>query len=315
MPTLADRVWETSTTTGTGALALLGQESGYRNFVSALGGGVQTTFAIVHRTLPEWEVVTGTITDGTPDTISRTTVHAGSNGASLVNFSAGIKDVFCDIPASLVALLNNANTWTADQYILASLGIGTITPGASNGVAKMELYGNASSVLGPHWKCTTSSDAYPVFQGVMWSHDAIFLAFDSYYDGTNWKSSDAGSNFYLRKQLDAMLFGYASGVAVGSNITWVTGLTITLNGNVGVGVSNFGASAEHVLGITIGVEPTTSPANMIQLYAKDSSVGAANATLSVRTEQAVEAIGTFTPSHKLRIWVNGVEYHIQLDAV
>jgi len=38
-------------------------------------------------------------------------------------------------------------------------------------------------------------------------------------------------------------------------------------------------------------------------------------TLAIVTEQVTEAIGTFTPSHKHKIKINGVEYWIQLDAV
>jgi len=93
-------------------------------------------------------------------------------------------------------------------------------------------------------------------------------------------------------------------------------ITSATAGNVGVGVSAFGTSATNVIGITAdGTVPSTSPAGMIQIFADDSSDGAANATLALRTEQAVEAIGTFTASHKLKIWINGVEYYIQLDAV
>ena len=89
------------------------------------------------------------------------------------------------------------------------------------------------------------------------------------------------------------------------------------SGRVGFGTTTFGTSAAGgVLGIAnASVVPASSPADMIQLYAKDSSAGAANSTVAVRTEQGVEAIGTFTASHKLRVWINEVEYHIQLDAV
>ena len=86
-------------------------------------------------------------------------------------------------------------------------------------------------------------------------------------------------------------------------------------GNVGIGTGTFGTNAATVLGIANGTVPSTSPANMIQVYSKDSSDGATNATLAVRTEQAVEIIGTFTASHKLKIWLNEVEYWVQLDAV
>lgn len=45
------------------------------------------------------------------------------------------------------------------------------------------------------------------------------------------------------------------------------------------------------------------------------TVGEATATLALRTEQAVEAIGTFTASNKLKVSINNVEYWLQLDAV
>ncbi len=53
--------------------------------------------------------------------------------------------------------------------------------------------------------------------------------------------------------------------------------------------------------------------NSIALYGQDSSD--ATTTLALYTQQAVEAIGTFTPSHKLKIRLNGTEYWISLDAV
>lgn len=85
--------------------------------------------------------------------------------------------------------------------------------------------------------------------------------------------------------------------------------------NIGIGTTTFGTSATQVLGILNGTQPSTSPANMIQIYSKDSSAGSANATLALRTEQAVEAVGVYTASHKLRVWINGVEYYVLLDAV
>ena len=90
---------------------------------------------------------------------------------------------------------------------------------------------------------------------------------------------------------------------------------IYTTGNVGVGVTAFGTNATNVLGITAdGTVPSSSPAGMIQIFADDSSDGAANATLAIRTEQAVEA-GAPTLSHKLKIWINGVEYWLALDLV
>jgi len=104
-------------------------------------------------------------------------------------------------------------------------------------------------------------------------------------------------------------------VRAGNNAAFGPVMTVDISGNVGIGVSAFGTNATHVLAITAdGTVPTTSPAGMIQIFADDSSDGAANATLAIRTEQGVEA-GAPTPSHKLKIWVNGTEYWLSLDAV
>jgi hypothetical protein len=96
---LADRVQETTTTTGTGTVTLAGAVSGYQTF-AAVGDGNSTYYTIAGQTGSEWEVGIGTYTaSGT--TLSRTTVLSSSNSGSLVNFSAGTKNVFVTYPASL----------------------------------------------------------------------------------------------------------------------------------------------------------------------------------------------------------------------
>jgi hypothetical protein len=89
-----DRVQETSTTTGTGTLTLSGAATGYQSFSSAIGNGNTTYYAISNGT--DWEVGVGTVGSGT---LSRDTVLESSNAGSLVDFSAGVKTVFCTYPA------------------------------------------------------------------------------------------------------------------------------------------------------------------------------------------------------------------------
>lgn len=92
---LADRVKETTTTTGTGTVNLGGAQTGYQTFVSGVGTGSVTDYCIADQGGANWEVGTGTVTSGAPDTLTRTTVWASSNAGALVNFGAGTKDVFC----------------------------------------------------------------------------------------------------------------------------------------------------------------------------------------------------------------------------
>lgn len=87
------------------------------------------------------------------------------------------------------------------------------------------------------------------------------------------------------------------------------------SGNVSIGGTSFDGSAAKVLQITGSTEPASSVADTVQFYEKDSSQGAGHGTLGIYTEEAVEVIGTFTASHKLRVWINGTEYWLQLDAV
>ena len=95
---LADRVRETTTTTGTGSVTLGGAYTSFQTFSAGIGNGNTTYYTIANSTSGEWEVGIGTYTSsGT--TLSRDTVLASSNSGSLVSFTAGTKDVFCDYPA------------------------------------------------------------------------------------------------------------------------------------------------------------------------------------------------------------------------
>ena len=97
---LNDRVKETTTTTGTGTLNLAGAATNFETFVTGIGDGNTVYYAIVHQSAAEFEVGLGTVTDASPDTLSRTTILSSSNSDSAVDFSSGTKDVFCTLPAS-----------------------------------------------------------------------------------------------------------------------------------------------------------------------------------------------------------------------
>ena len=94
-----DRVKETSTTTGTGTLDLAGVVTGFVTFVAGIGNSNTTYYAIHEQGTANFEIGIGTVTDATPDTLSRTTILESTNSDSAVNFSAGTKDVFCTYPA------------------------------------------------------------------------------------------------------------------------------------------------------------------------------------------------------------------------
>lgn len=134
---LKDRVRETSTTTGTGTITLAGAVSGFQSF-SNIGNGNTTYYTIAGGT--EWEVGLGTYTSS-GNTLSRDTVLESSNGGSLVNFSAGTKDVFVTYPAEK-SIYQNASSIANITSLDVTTALG-YTPGTTTSGTSI-LYGNGS---------------------------------------------------------------------------------------------------------------------------------------------------------------------------
>ena len=103
---IADRVRETTTTTGTGTINLLGAVTNFETFAANLSNSDTTYYAIVDNTNGDFEVGLGTFATGSPNTLARTTPISSSNSNSAVNFGSGTKDVFITTPASKMAFLN-----------------------------------------------------------------------------------------------------------------------------------------------------------------------------------------------------------------
>jgi len=105
---LADRVQETTTTTGTGAVSLAGAVSNFRAFSSVLSDQDTTYYAIVGSSV--WEIGLGTYnTSG--NTLSRTTVYATSSGTtSPLTLAAGTYNVWIDAAATPMVYKDAAGT-------------------------------------------------------------------------------------------------------------------------------------------------------------------------------------------------------------
>ena len=103
-----DRVKETTTSTGTGTINLAGAETGFETFVAGIGNSNTTYYCIQAQGGSAFEIGVGTVTDASPDTLSRTTIISSSNSDSAVDFGAGTKDVFCTLPASKAVIEDNS---------------------------------------------------------------------------------------------------------------------------------------------------------------------------------------------------------------
>lgn len=129
---IADRVRETSTTTGTGTLTLDGAVTGFQTFSSAIGNTNTCYYTITLGS--DWEVGLGTVAAGT---LARTTVLKSSNSNSAVNFGAGTKDVFVTYTAERAVTTDGSQTLSSktlvDPAITGAIleDVFTITDGAA----------------------------------------------------------------------------------------------------------------------------------------------------------------------------------------
>ena len=92
---LADRVKETTITSGTGSVVLNAGFGAYQTFSDGVGDGNQTYYAIENDV--RWEVGIGTYTSST-NTLARDTVLRSSNSDSLISLN-GVSTVFATYPA------------------------------------------------------------------------------------------------------------------------------------------------------------------------------------------------------------------------
>ena len=120
-----DRVKETTSTTGTGALTLGGAVANFVTFSSVLSDSDTTYYAIVDTDNVAFEVGLGTYASA-GNTLTRTTVLASSNAGSAVNLQAGSKDVFITYPADKSVYLDASGNIASVTITSADINGGTI---------------------------------------------------------------------------------------------------------------------------------------------------------------------------------------------
>ena len=119
---IKDRVKETTTTTGTGALSLGGAETNFVTFSSVLSNGDTTYYGIVDSGNTAFEVGLGTYT-ASGNTLTRTTVLASSNSGSAVDLQSGSKFVFCAYPADKAVFEDATGKVTIDGNVGIESGL------------------------------------------------------------------------------------------------------------------------------------------------------------------------------------------------
>ena len=112
---LADRVQESTTTSGTGTLTLAGASTGYKTFSSGIGNTNTTYYVIFDQTANVWEAGVGTVGAGT---LTRDTVFSNSSGTTAkISFAGNSSNVWCDYLATQSVYQNTLGEAIAPQMV------------------------------------------------------------------------------------------------------------------------------------------------------------------------------------------------------
>jgi hypothetical protein len=148
----ADRVKDTSTTTGTGNITVSGSAPfGYRTFSTVLSVSDTFYYCIQGQGTSEWEVGLGTYTSS--NQFARTTVLSSSASGSAVSFSSGTKNVFITLPAAKTFQLEPSQSLTPGA-VLYGTGNSTVGYTAAGTVGQI-LTSNAAGA--PTWNTVSGT--------------------------------------------------------------------------------------------------------------------------------------------------------------
>jgi hypothetical protein len=145
----ADRVKDTSTTTGTGNITVSGSAPfGYRTFSTVLSVSDTFYYCIQGQNTSEWEVGLGTY--ASTNQFARTTVLASSASGSAVSFSSGTKNVFITLPANKTLQFDASGSPTAGGILY---GTGSMLSYSAVGTAGQALVSGGTGA--PTWATIT----------------------------------------------------------------------------------------------------------------------------------------------------------------
>jgi hypothetical protein len=225
---VADRVQETSTTSGTGTLTLSGAVVGFQTFSTAIGNGNTTFYTIYDPTVYDWEVGIGTVGSGT---LARTTVLSNSSGTtSPISFAGNAKFVFCTYPAEK-SINYDADGVATIGEVLGYSDTGIIGSFASTVAGYNQVVvQNKSSATNASSNFNVSNDA-----GTSGSNYAELGINSSTFVGTG-SFNIAGASYVASASTDLTLGTYgAYSIHFVTNSNTTDAMTIYNNGGVSLG--------------------------------------------------------------------------------
>lgn len=114
MGLVADRVKETTTSTGNSDVVLAGAVSGFRTFNDALGQQVLCYYALLDANGTAWETGSGYLSSST--NFKRANIYASSNANAAITLTTGTHTIFCSLSADVIEDINGKIYATARGF-------------------------------------------------------------------------------------------------------------------------------------------------------------------------------------------------------
>lgn len=317
----ADRVRETTATTGTGALTLGGAKVGKRALSAAFADGDTGYFCCEVPDGADWEIFLGTYT-ASGNTLARTTVVKSSNADALVNFPAGTKEVYCVFPAlaakaAFAGTLNPAISpaqIAANQNDYAPTGLSDanamrldasseyaltgLTTGDVGRVVKVANVGSKTIILAHEDENSTAANRFSLIDGVV-GIDPNGMA-DLAYDATSSRWRVIGAIASVAK---AFFAGGGAPVVTTDMLKFATDvMALCSSANLSTVRNSLGGVGARTKAFFSGGDPSSSGTSAVTdrtTYATEVTAAVAGANLTA-ARRIIYGVGT-----TLKGWMYG----------
>jgi hypothetical protein len=281
MPRIAeDRVLETTTTTGTGALTLAGAVTGFRAFSAVMTSPSDTCYYVIEAVdgsgVPTGEWETGLGTYSAANTLTRTTVLESSNSGSVVTLSAGTKRVFMgglanaalgfDATQAAPNFYGNGQLGTIPKVIACGTGTESKTNSTTSDQDFTALYNLPANALFTN-KCYRVTVCVEVATGSSTAQLGGYLKLGSTKVAVNTTNSDWINSVTQTATWQFLIFGRAAPSA-SSNVTVGFPTLFISNGNPNNLNMPIAVATDGALDIILGiVYSATGSTETVQLQA------------------------------------------------